>query len=305
MLKIGKALQFSILGATLAISISGCSSMNSPLPSKQAMSQKSGSIELTYKFNDTINGDVSKDEVYDAMASLMSKKSRYKDKQEIWNGNFRDIHGKVISHEGNKLIVDYTNGDDNCHNCINGKSTTDVLFVLPTTVKEISKNNFIVKSSFPTQYTIKPFTDALGFEHNTLDKEAFLDNDAKRIFDSLKTNPVTITRKVKFTGEVNTKYPDKAVYANFKRIMGEFYDWRQWSTTSNEEITETEKKNTFNLVWNQESFPIHVEVYPYRDGSKVTYTSTLFYTIDSTGNTTISSNDMKKLREKIEKVVND
>ena len=153
------------------------------------------------------------------------------------------------------------------------------------------------------KYTIKPYTDAIGIKHKPLDKPNKLEDDAKRMFNSIK-EPIKITRSVEFKGEVNTKYPAKAVYANFKRILGEFKNWNSWTRNSGERISESKKQNSFILKLNERLYPLHVEVYPYRDGSKVVYSAKLKYTIDSKGNTTLTKEDIKQLHKKIEDIIN-
>lgn len=302
MFNLSKTLKISLVGATLAVAFTGCAGMNNPLPPKQMQSQSSGTIEMSYKFSDDINDQqLTANDMIRSITSHMSGNSVYKNKNKYRNssGSFRYIYGKTVSYSNNNIVINYVNGDDNCGNCENGESITKVFFELPTTIQETSKNNFNLKSSFPNQYTVRAHTDALGIEHSTLDTPAKLESDAKKMFDSLKSKPITIERKVEFKGEVNTKYPDKAVYANFKRLMGN-YSWR-----SNENVSEIKKQNSFNLKVANTSYPLHVEVYPYREGSKVTYTTTLSYNIDSQGNATLKSSDIQELHKKIEKIVND
>ena len=306
MFNLSKTLKISLVGATLAVAFTGCGGMNNPLPPKQMQSQKSDTIEMSYKFNDDINDQqLSKNDMIRSVTTHMSNNSRYKNKRIIHNRNVRPIAGKTVQYKDGNLVIDYVNGDKNCHKCPNREALTKVFFELPTSIEETSKNSFNLKSSFPNQYTVRAHTDAVGMEHSTLDQPAVLEKDAINIFNSLKNKPITIKRKVEFKGEVNTKYPDKSVYANFKRLMGEFRNWRWWSSTSNEKISETKKQNSFNLKVGNSSYPLHVEVYPYREGSKVTYTATLSYNIDSQGNATLKSSDIQDLHKKIEKIVND
>jgi hypothetical protein len=297
MIKMNKVLTTAVIGATLAIGFSGCGGMNNPLPPKQMSSTKIDSINVEYKFNDDINDiSLSKSKMIQAITSHMSSNSKYVNKKIRYNGNVNPTFGKTINYNNDMLVIDYVNGDQNCgKKCENGESLTKVFFRLPTKITENSKNNFTVTSNFPTNYTIRPHTDAIGMEHETLDTPSKLEADAKNMFNSLKSIPLTIKRSVEFKGEVNTKYPDKAVYANFKRILGS-YSWRR-----NETVSEVKKQNSFNLKSN----PLHVEVYPYRDGSKVTYSTTLKYTIDSNGNSTLTKKDIDALHNKIAKIIND
>jgi len=185
--------------------------------------------------------------------------------------------------------------------CENGESLTKVFFKLPTKITKNSKNNFTISSSFPTNYTIRPHTDALGMEHKTLDKPSKLESDAKNMFNSLKSKPLIIKRSIEFKGEINTNYPMKSVYANLKRNLKEYISGYSYKT--NEEVTPDKIANTFYL--NKHDNKIDFEVYPYKNGSKVLYNARLRYTIDSKGNSTLTKKDIDELHKKISKIIND
>ncbi|MDR2034448.1 MAG: hypothetical protein LBP89_07440 [Helicobacteraceae bacterium] len=95
-------------------------------------------------------------------------------------------------------------------------------------------------------------------------------------------------------GEVNSQYSDKAIYANFKRILGE-YNWR-----GNENLSETQKANTFVLKVGCEVRALKVDVYPYRDGSKARY-SFGFGELKKC----VTDEDIKNAHIQIAKIVND
>jgi hypothetical protein len=107
------------------------------------------------------------------------------------------------------------------------------------------------------------------------------------------------TKKYEQKGEINTQYSDKSIYANFKRILGE-YNWRY----SSEQLDASKSKNVFNLRVNNKSFPLMIEVYPYRDGSKVIYSVTIKYNIDSSGKATLTQEDIEKIEVQIKDIIN-
>ncbi|MBN1840077.1 MAG: hypothetical protein JW802_08560 [Campylobacterales bacterium] len=292
-----------IVGITLCVGFSGCAGLNSPLPPKQIQSQTNSTVDILYQFNDDINDNpLSKNDIIKNIINHMSNNSGYKNKQSYRNKSvsFSNIKGKTINFNNNILTINYVNGDNNCYQkCENGESLTKVIFESSMMVEINSKNIFNIRADFPTQYIVKAHTDAIGIEHPLLDNLSILEKDAKEMFDSLKNKPIIIERQVEFKGEINTQYPDKSIYANFKRLMG-LYSWG-----GNESITESKKQNSFNLIVANKSYPLHIEVYPYRDGSKVNYSATLFYQIDSAGNSTLTSKDIKELHKKIEKIIND
>jgi len=304
MMKINQILTTGLLGATLAIGFTGCG--GTPIPPKQMNASKIDAINIEYKFKDELQKiAISKQELSNILKQQISNSSAYT-KKVIKSQNARKTYGHVVEYKNNILTIDYLNGNQNCGNQCKSKygQVTQVIFDMNINIKEKSKNNFLITASFPQQYTIKPDSSFVGSEFDPLDKPNKLEADAKRMFNSLKDKPLEIQRKIEFKGEVNTKYPDKAVYANFKRILGEFVNWRSWSRSSNERISESKKQNSFILKVNGKSYPLHVEVYPYRDGSKVVYSTTLKYTINSKGNSTLNAKDIKELQKKIEDIIN-
>ena len=69
--------------------------------------------------------------------------------------------------------------------------------------------------------------------------------------------------------------------------------------------TDIKKENSFNLSLNNINFPLQVEVYPYREGSKVVYTAPLSYTISSTGEVTLAKDDIDSIAILVNKIIND
>jgi len=288
-MKINKILTAGLVCATLVIGFTGC--VSEPLPAKKISIRDIGAIEQKYIFNGELSKErLSKNNIIYNLMNQMSKNSNY---SSVRREDLRE-YGKDISYKDNILRIEYINGDKHTSGTEN---LTKVIFKLPFKITEKSKNIFLLNIKFPINYDVKPFTDAIGLEIKPLDKLSNLENDAIRLFNVVK-KPITIKRNLEFKGEINTKYPDKAVYANFKRILGN-YSW-----SDNEKINDVKKQNTFTLKVNDKLYPLYIEVYPYRDGSKVVYSTTLRYVIDSKGGSTLNAKDVKALHKKIEDIVN-
>lgn len=298
MIQINKVLTAGAISASLVFGLTGCG--KEPIPPKQISIQKMDTINMKYKFQDEFNDKpISKKSIKQKILSNVISASRYKNNKIYYNGNVNPTLGKIVNYQNNLLQIEYVNGDQNCNrDCkAQGGELTRVIFVIESQLKEISKNSFSLTANFPINYNFKPDSDVFGIVFDPLDKLNKLETDAKRMFQSL-SKPLIINRSIEFKGEVNTNYPDKAIYANFKRILGG-YDWK-----GNEKISDVKKQNSFNLIMNKKSFPLLVSVYPYRDGSKVTYSTNLAYTVNSNGNSTLSKEDVKKLHEKINDIIN-
>ena len=304
MIEIKKVLTAGVISTSLVFGLIGCG--KEPIPPKQVKTSKIDTINIEYKFNDKIqNISVSKQDFIHLITSNTANNSKYANKI-IKNNPVKNTYGKVVEYNNGMLTINYLNGNQNCGKDCASKygQVTQVIFNIKLDIKEKSENNFLISASFPQQYTIKPDSSLIGSEFDPLDKPSKLELDAKRMFNSLKDKPFTLNKTVEFKGEINTKYPDIAVYANFKRILGEFTNWRYFRNTSNEKITEDKKQNSFILKINDKSYPLYVEIYPYRDGSKVIYSTTLKYTIDSKGNSTLDTKDILELHKKIKAIIN-
>ena len=223
MVKIRKVLTTGIIGATLAIGFTGCGN-SKPIPPKQMNSTKINNLNLEYKFNDNLKDtSLNKKQMMRAITSHMTNNSKYT-KKTIKSRNVRKTFGQIVSYDNDIIRINYLNGNQNCGGKCKSKhgQVTQVIFDIKSKLDEKSKNSFSFIATFPTKYVIKPDSDFVGSEFDPLDKPSKLDNDAKQMFKSLQSKPITIKRSVEFKGEVNTKYPMKSVYANLKRNLKEY-----------------------------------------------------------------------------------
>jgi len=115
---------------------------------------------------------------------------------------------------------------------------------------------------------------------------------------SVLPKKLEISRRVfKLEGELNTEYSDRSIYANFKRIFGSYHN--------KERISDIVKENLFSLEFKGKKYSLSVEVYPYKNGSKVVYTTTIPYKISSDLSELLTMAEVNQLREIIKQVVND
>lgn len=292
------------LSASLLFVLSGCGNLNTPKPKQDIISSKGIAVSQTYIFNDPVNNSsINQKDVLGVIVKNMSNISGFANKTKKHSGSyaFYNIQGKTIELNDNKIIVTYINGDNNCHKCTNKESTSKVIFNIPYQIIETQSSTFKFDANMPTSYSILPHTDAIGMDHPLLDATNILENDVFKMLDSLNKRSLTINKFFDIKGEINTKYQDKAVFANFKRMLGQ-YNWDK-----SEVVSEVKKQNTFALKINENELPmpVYVEVFPYREGSKVVYSIRLNYTISSDGTSTITKKDINGLSNKIERIIND
>ncbi len=111
-----------------------------------------------------------------------------------------------------------------------------------------------------------------------------------------------VNRYAVLKGEINTEYNDASTYANFERILG-FYQWGNDKKPTNTDISK-EKYFSYKLP-NNEIIPLHIKVYPYKNGSKVVYDMEVKYSLALNGNVDLTTNDLDSIKTNILKIAND
>jgi hypothetical protein len=191
--------------------------------------------------------------------------------------------GLKVSKNGNKYDFDYANGEYFSGSRRYYKS--DVFFTA------IMDDQRVLTLS--PNYQIASATSPIGDEYPLLDSAENLQADAISIISKLSEIELMQNKKYTFNGELNVEYSPESIYANFERLMGK-YKWK-----SNETIKEFKKENTFKLVNGKATYPLHVEIYPYRNGSKVVYSAQVDYQLSSKGYSTVTPEDIKSLKETV------
>ena len=198
--------------------------------------------------------------------------------------------GLLVTKSNNILQFDYTNEttyEPSGRRIMKQNHTIfNVLF-------EIKDN--VVTFKFPIS-SKKEIVSSLGTVPDSIGTNEELKNDVLNIFSQLKN--ISISKRYKLIGTINSDFPAQSIYANFKRMLGNY------SYRSTEQITESKKQNTFNLNVKGTSVALYVEVFPYREGSKVTYSASIPYTISQNGST-LTKKDIDEIKVKISQIVND
>jgi len=111
-----------------------------------------------------------------------------------------------------------------------------------------------------------------------------------------------VTRNVVLKGEINSEYNDASTYANFERILG-FYQWEDNKKPTNADISK-EKYFSYKLP-NDEIIPLHIKVYPYKNGSKIVYDTEVRYSLALNGNVNLATQDLDAIKVNMLKIAND
>lgn len=280
----------------LLIGFSGCAGIGpQPLETKSTQGTALKVIAFNFPKVDAVTGEKVdfSPESYDFTPQILPL-TGYAAYQNRGGNVIQKYYGVKIQRSGGSYVLKYINGELNT----NSWYLSEVNF--PLSANKQSENEIVF--GFPATYTYKPCGDAIGVSIKPLDNFTALEADAKNVFNQLDKLSVVISKNYDFKGEINTKYPDAAVYANFKRLLGQYSNWTR---DESEKLSDVKKNNTFILNFKGKVFPLYVEVFPYRDGSKVVFSSTISYTIDSKGISSANKDDIQNLQKSIEKIAND
>jgi len=92
----------------------------------------------------------------------------------------------------------------------------------------------------------------------------------------------------RISGEVESPWEPQSVRDNFKRVLGG-----------------GEEQDQYMIKLDNQRVPVEMQVFSYRDGSKVSYKMTYSYTVNSDGTTTYQQADVDQVVERIRQVAND
>lgn len=113
-----------------------------------------------------------------------------------------------------------------------------------------------------------------------------------------KITPIVFTQFI--TGEINTDFNDSSVFANFKRKL-KSYDPKQ------EEIKQYDlgKSTWFYISDKGQDYKVAISVFPYRNGSKVTYKTTQTTTCNPSTTCIYDADLGNRINDAIKKIAND
>jgi len=107
-----------------------------------------------------------------------------------------------------------------------------------------------------------------------------------------KQRPLKITKTKYIKGEIDSKFTSEDVFANFSRILNKPYK------------PSKNNKETFYVKTKNLNTPVDISVFPYRGGSKTSYSFRYDYELHDGGTTTYNLEDITTLTGKITSIVN-
>ena len=278
-----KRIVASALLSAIVIGLSGCSAAPKPI-SKALIKIEPMTVEFPKIDPVTLEQLSFANLDFSNQITELSKYKKYRLVKRY--DSLRDYKGVQTKKHNNVYSISYINRTQGSGSYMHESiATFDIMFE--------EKDN-VITFKYPSSYQ---YIEETGFIANPLLSSLDnLENDSKKIFSKLNT--ISISKHISFKGEINSKYPAQSIYANFKRMVGNY------SYRNNEKITESKKQNTFNLNVNGKNLPLYVEVFPYREGSKVKYSTTLSYRITQNGSN-LTKQDIDNIKVKIAQIVND
>lgn len=224
----------------------------------------------------------------------ITKLSRY-DKYKKTSGKYIIIYsGLEVGYEKNALMLNYEYGERS--QSARYTDTTDIKYLL----KYQQVNHNTIKFIYPHEYVYLPTKTILGTSVPQMDTFENIEKDFQSIYNNLDKIVITMDIVYNLKGDVNSEYSNNSIYSNFDRILGKF-NWNSKDVKS----TSLKKENTFSFEYKTKKYPLHIEVFPYRKGSKVVYSLGLDYTVNSNNEYSLSAEDVIAMKSNIENIVND
>lgn len=272
------------------LTIAGCASK--PIENARISSHK---IEYKFIAPENLKSPITDQDIINEINNQITTSSNYQALHKEFTGSdIYDVKGISSIATQSDITLSYANGEY--------FNNTNSLYQSVKKVKysmQISDINNGKKITIDTPSTISSTEgkNVLFLPISFLLSDSELSSDLSTI--GMKMSP-SLSYSEQITGEINVKYKDESVYANFKRILGEY-------SGSSDELKKYDitKEKIFNLKSNNIPVPLKITVYPYRDGSKVVYEFNYKYTINPNGTNTYNKNDIEKLVTEVKRVAED
>lgn len=282
------------LFAFVAVLSTGCATVD--LEPQFVALDNASKKEFVFKSTRQNGEPVSEQVVIKAIRDQIEKQSRY-DKQKrrhSGSGGLYDVRGIDVQSTANKIYLRYINGE--YYSSTQNLRITKIELSYDVKIEK-TENLITAIVSTPESYQVVPGRSPIFTTYKPMLSNMEIQNDIAKINDGMMPQ-LAFSEKV--SGEVDVKYSDESVYANFKRLLGD-YKYRD------DEVKKYDiaKDKVFSLVTDGSKIPVKVAVFPYRNGSKVTYEFFVNYLLNNDGTSTYSEQTVNQYIAKLEKVAND
>ena len=321
-----KTLMSVALASALAVGFSGCVGGASNVVPVKVQTNTGEKLHLVNNYIDSLSKkEVTVEEFKKNIIPTFNKDKRYTD-LEFFRCNeyyYCEVQGRKTDLTDNMINLYFIKGlgykntykTKNEHMDLFNINSEDSVrsiakFEIPFTF-EAKENKYIIDAVFPNDFDNLVYGKYGFADYPALASAENMKADAHKSFKNL--NNITISRNYELQSEVNSKYDNKSIEANFDRLLKRFNTMKYAYPLYFVDLMKYEKdylnKITINnphvLVYNKELFPIDFKVYPYRGGSKVSYTIYLNYKLNADGTSTLTEKDLENIKKEVEKIVND
>jgi hypothetical protein len=277
------------ISCLITLFLSGCAG-SQVLPVKVGKIEPNTVTVIETRFPDiepvngeTMNFDLGKFDLSKQLLNLsIFRPDRFLDEYEMAWG------GISIQKDQDNYKVTYSNGQ-------RFRSDKLELTKVEFNIKQTQLDKQKVKLELLPEYKIMSVTDLFGSERKQLASIEKLSGDVRKIVETIKDVKIEKSyNSYDFKGEIDTEFSAESIYANFDRKLTPYsaYD-------------KAERKTQFEISLGDSKQNIKIEVFPYKNGSKVVYSSRLIYKIDSTGYSSFTKNDIDQLHNYLNSIAND
>lgn len=273
-----KTLMSVALASALAIGFTGCAGGSNPTPQIVKVDNVPN-IKYTANYVDTISSEPILKE--DIKLAIKFKLGNGQLDKRRFNSDCQDYNGEMLNVNDSSIDINYYSGRKCNYETFKNPNGTITYFNvnIPYEING-NKNKFDLTFKFPDTYTYREAV-MLGFKKvKPVDTPNMLLFYSKRTYGLL--NDLSISRSYDLKGEVTSKFDSNSIKGNFDRLL------------------------SYGLLkYNNNTYKINYEIFPYRSGSKVQYDIPLSYTLKANGTSTLTNKDLENIKKEVEKIVND
>jgi hypothetical protein len=261
------------------LSLSACSSFSIQ---QTHVSITGESDTKTFQYRDKT---ISDDYIIKSLAKQMLEHSQYP-KNKVQNNKVFIIKGIEAYLRPGEIMLTYFNGSQH----IDTGTVYGTKINIPFTYQFSSDENTKVLTLTPPKFfDVIPGRNILMLPFDPLLTNEQVFEDIKNIYQEISPN---LYLNSNISGEFNSPYPVKSIQYNFARILGHV----SRSSAYN---------NIFRLPFKNSYIPVAVKFFPYKNGSKISYSFDYPYQENTDSTSTYNEQEVAQLKSIIFGVVND
>lgn len=259
--------------------LSACSSL-SIQQTHVALTGKSDTTTFQYR-----DKNISDDYIIKSLAKQMLDHSQHP-KNRVQNGQVFIIKGIDAYQSPGEIMLTYFNGSQHIDT---GKIYGTKINAPFSYQFSENENTKVLTLTPPKHFDIVPGRNILMLPFDPLLSNEQVIEDLQHIYNQITPN--VLFRK-NITSELNSPYPVESIQYNFARILGHV-------------DRSTAYRNEFRLPFRNSFIPVAIKFFPYKNGSKISYSFNYPYQENSDATSTYNEQEITQLKSVIFNVLND